>query len=94
MPITEVPMFRAACDVCGAGLPDSDYWAWADAGQALEDWRDSDRLALDDGRLFCDECTPAVVCPMSDDHSGKHSPSDDGLSCVECDRPLAPVGAS
>jgi len=94
MPIKEVPMYRATCDTCGKD-DGSEFWAWADADQALAEWRDGDSLALNDGRLFCDDdkCLPADVCPLTDDHSGKHSPSDDGLSCVECDRPLAPVAA-
>jgi len=32
------------------------------------------------------------VCRLSDG-DGKHSPSDDGLSCVECERELVPVAA-
>jgi len=91
MPIKEVPMYRATCDVCGEG-DGSEFWAWADADSARQEWRDGDSLALDDGRLFCDEkCLPADVCQFSED--GKHSPSDDGLSCVECERELAPVAA-
>jgi len=87
MPIKEVTMYRATCDTCGKD-DGSEFWAWADAGQALQEWRDGDSLALNDGRLFCgDECTPADVCPLSEG-DGKHSPSDDGLSCVECVRPI------
>jgi len=91
MPIKEVTMYRATCDACGKG-DGSEFWAWADADSARQEWRDGDSLALDDGRLFCDDkCLPADVCQFSED--GKHSPSDDGLSCVECERELAPVAA-
>ena len=93
MPIKEVPMYRATCDVCGKDDGDDTYYAWADAGQARERWQDGEfGPVLDDGRLFCDGCVPADVCRLGDG-AGKHSPSDDGLSCVECDRPLAPVAA-
>ena len=93
MPIKEVTMYRATCDTCGKD-DDSEFWAWTDAGQALAEWRDGHSLALDDGRLFCDDnkCIPADVCRYSDG-DGKHSPSDDGLTCDECDRRLAPVAA-
>ena|SRR5882757_2606318 len=91
MPIKEVPMYRATCDTCGKD-DGSEFWAWADADQARQEWRDGDSLALNDGRLFCDEkCAPADICLATWD--GKHVPRDDGLTCDECDRPLAPVAA-
>jgi len=88
MPIKEVPMYRATCDTCGDGNHESEYWAWAEADQARSEWDDDGYgVALDDGRLFCGKCIPADVCRLSDG-DGKHSPSDDGLSCVECEREL------
>ena len=73
MPIKEVTMYRAVCDVCGVDNHDSEYWAWAEADQARDEWIDSDHgPVLDDGRMFCNRCIPADVCRYSDDHRGKH----------------------
>jgi len=93
MPIKEVPMYRATCDVCGKDDGNMDYYAWADSQQAADSWQDGEcGPILDDGRMFCHDCVPAAVCRLSDG-DGKHAPSDDGLSCVECERELAPVAA-
>lgn len=88
MPITEITMFRATCDVCGKDDGDDTYYAWADASQASDAW-DDHGIQLADGRLFCYECVPPDVCQFSDNGDGKHSPSADGLTCDECDRPLS-----
>lgn len=74
-------MYRAVCDVCGKD-DGSDFYAWADRSQARESWDDGDcGVHLDDDRIYCHECIPAEVCRYSD---GEHTPSDDGLTCIEC----------
>jgi hypothetical protein len=82
MPIIEVTMYRAVCDICGKG-EDSEYWAWADDGQARDEWTDGDDLALRDGRVYHRECLPVDVCPADDDGVHHWLDEDDGDEC-EC----------
>ena len=62
MSLKEVPMYQVICDRCEANAQeDSDYWAWADKGQAWDAASDADWLAVDgDGetpaRHYCTEC--------------------------------------
>lgn len=98
MAIHEVTVYEAACDVCGNTPYDrgSEYAGWAQRDIALDEWFDSDYgIVLTDERVYCYGCIPAVICQFSDNRDGKHTPSDDGLTCAECDALLpAPSGVS
>ena len=51
MALVTVTMYRIVCDRCGAcAQDDSDFYAWADDAQALDDASDADWLITDDGK--------------------------------------------
>lgn len=67
-PIKEVTYFEASCDDCGETGTDtgSDYSAWADHGQAIEDWTNHDGWRdYDSNWLLC--WTHAPRCPECGD---------------------------
>jgi hypothetical protein len=88
MPISEVTMYRGTCDVCGREN-DGDWWARADRHTVVNDWNDSDGVALSDGRLFHEDCCPDGICRRSEDGDGLHD-FEDG-ECVNCGRPSSTV---
>lgn len=93
--IKVVAMYEASCDACGTTSFDrgAEYTCWAHRDTALDEWLDSEwGIVLDDERVYCYGCVPTDVCELSGG-DGKHSPSKDGLTCVECDGELHPVSA-
>ncbi len=57
--IQTVTMFQVRCDDCGgSSADDSEYWAWASEGQAIEEVESSDWFSADDGKHYCPSCAP------------------------------------
>ena len=55
MSVEAVTMYRSLCDRCGQA-DDSEFYAWADADQAITVAEESEWLIRDDGE-WCPSCT-------------------------------------
>jgi hypothetical protein len=54
--VQEVTMYRVVCNRCGYSAQDgSDYYAWIEPGQAVDDADGDDWLIRDDGH-WCRDC--------------------------------------
>ena len=57
MMIESVTMYKVNCDGCGESAEEgSDYFAWADASQAVDQAINGDWLETDDGKHYCPNC--------------------------------------
>lgn len=58
MSITTVTMFRVICNGCGrSAQDDGEFWAWADADQAVHEATSSEWVDRGDGTHWCTRCT-------------------------------------
>lgn len=57
MSVETVTMYQVHCDADGCdahtGSFDTDYWAWADADQALDNWGGDGGAITRDGKHYC-----------------------------------------
>lgn len=75
-------MYRVVCDAegCGESAQElSDYYAWADAGTALDEATNGDWYVGEFGQ-FCDDHAPRCVCGVQ--ITGE--PEDEDGLCEDC----------
>lgn len=88
MSIKPVTYYMVECDEPGCGRTTSDlsceYAAWADHGQAADDWTSCDGIVLDDGTAYCDEHSRDKVCDHCSEYGETEADADGDRICAEC----------
>lgn len=85
MSVETVEMFRVRCDGCGTyAEADTDFYAWADADQAVDQAREGTWLVTDLGH-WCPGCTTwdeerdaLVPCAVEISATSQRAPTPDG----------------
>lgn len=88
MAVQEVTMYRVICDTDGCDKSpndDTEYYAWAEKQQAIDEAGYANWWREDDGRVFCDQHQPRCSRCSGYLFQDDAQPDDNGgLLCEDC----------